>query len=129
MSDEISERLQEIEERLSKLESVVFNKSSVFDGNNTEKLIIKKINSLKIPDLIILSLQLKNQTKNELKQSLQEWGKPFGSWFRGGNFAQRLVNTSIIKSIEKNKTNENIYSLTKKGSVMAEELIMKIKNA
>ena len=128
MSGEISEKLQEIEERLSKLEGVVFNESSIFDVSNTEKLIIKEIDSLKMPELIILSLQLKNQTKNELEQSLQDWGKPFGSWFRGGNFTQRLVKTNIIKSIEKNETNDDIYSLTKKGSVMAEELSEKIKN-
>lgn len=128
MSGEINERLQEIEERLSKLESVIFSENSISDVSNTEKLIIKRISDLKVPELIILALQLRNQTKNELKQSLQDWGKPFGNWFCGGNFTQCLVKANIIKSIEKNETNKDIYSLTKKGSIMAEELLEKIKN-
>ena len=127
LNEEITKKLQHVEERLSKLENAVFLNSFV-STKDIEISIIKKIDELKTQHLIVVALKLKgSQTRDELKKSLQDWGKVFGSWFSGGNFTGRLLKTSIIKTVEKNEAGKDVFSLTKKGIILADDLIKNIE--
>lgn len=77
--------------------------------------------------MIIISLKLNGkQSKEQIKNTLQDWGKVYGNWFEGGNFNGRLVKKNIVKKEEaRDEKNEDLFSLTKRGEMMAEELIAK----
>ena len=130
MSDEkLYEKIKDIQKRLSKLEDAVFGEESSFSNTKgIERTIVEKIEEIKTQHLIVISLKLKgNQTRDELKKTLQDWGKVFGNWFRGGNFKNRLLTPNIVKVIEKNEKGKDVFSLTQKGNLLAEDLIKKIE--
>ena len=64
-----------------------------------------------------------------MKNMLQDWGKVYGSWFDGGNFNGRLVRKNIVKKEDRNEKNEDLFSLTRRGEMLADELITKVKVA
>ena len=127
----IDNKIQDIKKRLSKLEKAVFEEgSSSFSqsAKGIEKLIVEKVNDIHTHHLIVISLKLRaKQTRDEIKETLQDWGKVFGKWFTGGNFSNRLIKTNIVKLEGKNDDGEDLFTLTKKGELLAEELIKKIQ--
>ena len=69
----------------------------------------------------MLSLFLnREQTKLEMRDTLANWGKTHGNWFEGGNFNNRLIKKSFVRSTTNNK-----YQLTKKGQVETKKIIKK----
>lgn len=128
MDPEIEARIKIIEDRLAKLESSLIGASTggaVPQG--LEAILIKKANSIKTQDMIIISLRRNGtQTKEGIKKTLQDWGKVYGTWFDGGNFNGRLVKKNIVKNEGSNDDNEEYYSLTKRGEFIADELIQKV---
>ena len=128
MDPEIEARIKMIEDRLAKLESSLIGASTggaVPQG--LEAILIKKANSIKTQDMIIISLRRNGtQTKEGIKKTLQDWGKVYGTWFDGGNFNGRLVKKNIVKNEGSNDDNEEYYSLTKRGEFIADELIQKV---
>ena len=128
MDPEIEARIKIIEDRLAKLESSLIGASTggaVPQG--LEAILIKKANSIKTQEMIIISLRRNGtQTKEGIKKTLQDWGKVYGTWFDGGNFNGRLVKKNIVKNEGSNDDNEEYYSLTKRGEFIADELIQKV---
>ena len=121
------ERISSLEKRVEILEKTI----SVTDtkqnelSKNLEQTLIRKIGSIPTQHLVVISLRIHNeQTKKEIEETLRDWGKNYHSWFRGGNFNNRLTKTLIVKQSEqKNKT--PMYTLTKKGKLEAEKIINK----
>ncbi|MDE1818706.1 MAG: hypothetical protein KGI19_08905 [Thaumarchaeota archaeon] len=119
-----------LEERVERLEKIVLSEgypSRKSDG--VEKLIIDHVDNMSTQHLVVIALFLKSkQTKQEIKNMLQDWGKAIGNWFQGGNMNNRLVKTAIIKKDGVNDKNEDLFSLTGKGENMAKKMISKIKD-
>ncbi len=94
--------------------------------NDLEAKLVENAEKLKTPEMIIISLKIHGkQTKEQIKATLQDWGKVYGNWFEGGNFNGRLVKKNIVKKEDKNEKNEESFSLTKRGDMLADELIAK----
>ena len=121
-------KIQDIENRLSNLENVIFHTNNRYSVSNVlDKLIVKNIDKLKTQHLVIISLKINDkQTKDEIKATLQDWGKTYKTWFSGGNFNNRLVKTNIVKLHGRDSEENNVYSLTKKGEQVAQDLITKL---
>ena len=120
MSD-LEKRIEEIEKRLSKLEALVSGRPAAAPAG-IEAALAEKVDEINTQDLIVVSLRLnKKQTKAEIKNTLQDWGKAFGNWFEGGNFNGRLVKKGIVKK------EGDAYALTRKGELLADELISGLK--
>lgn len=116
-----------MEKRIARLEQAVYGKDPAVKGG-FEHLLVEKIEDTGTQDLILLALRIKpKQTKAEVKAVLQDWGKAFGSWFDGGNFSGRLVKSGLVKKDGANDKGEEVFALTKKGEMEADELAKKIK--
>jgi hypothetical protein len=78
-------------------------------------------------DLIMIALRQKpKQTKAQIREALNDWGKAYGSWFEGGNFSGRLVNKGLVKKDGATGAGEDVFSLTKKGEMEADGLMSKL---
>jgi hypothetical protein len=129
----LEDRLNQLEKRVVKLENATHKKGGSLTKStqmlDVERMLIDKIDQMSVPHLVIIALKLRpKQTRTELKQMLEDWGKVVGSWFKGGNLNNRLIKKNIVKRDGVNENNEEIFSLTKRGEVLAEELIDKIKS-
>jgi hypothetical protein len=124
----IEERLESLEKRMQKLEeSLAANVSATASKPyKVEALVISRIREIETQDLVVIALKLKpKQKKGEVKAMLQDLGARVGNWFEGGNLNTRMVNSNIVKKAE---TKEGVvFSLTKKGEFLANEVIDKIK--
>lgn len=140
MSGDISElenRIVDLERRLSKLEAAVAEGVGqqqflpTTRSNNLEVKLVENSDKMNTQELIIISLKLNGrQTKEEIKKTLQDWGKVYGNWFDGGNFNGRLVKKNIVRrEDDKGPNNEDLFSLTKRGEMLADELIAKVNAA
>src|ERR1051325_8637228 len=116
-----------MERRISRLEQAVYGKETAA-ARGFEQLLVERIEDTGTQDLILLALWIKpKQTKAEIRAVLQDWGKAFGSWFDGGNFSGRLVKSGLVKKDGANDNGEEVFALTKKGEMEADELAKKIK--
>jgi len=98
-------------------------------SSDIESMVVSHIDEIGIQDLVVVALKLKpSQTKPEIKQMLIDLGKKVGVWFEGGNFNGRLVKKSIIKKDGVNENNEDVFVLTKRGELLAQEILDKIKS-
>jgi hypothetical protein len=123
----IEERLTSLEKRIQKLEDSfsTMGSGSARKPQNIEARVVSKIEEIETQILVIIALRLKpRQTKAQVKSMLQDWGAKVGSWFDGGNLNTRMVNNGIVKKEETDKG--VLFSLTKKGEFMADEMISKI---
>lgn len=129
LSDEpLEKRFHKLEERVSKIEKVLFKEGSVSKAVGIEKLIVENVEDISTQHLVVIALKLKpKQTRKEIKKILEDWGKVVGDWFKGGNMNNRLVKMSIVKRGDVNEKNDDLFSLTKKGELLADELIEKLK--
>jgi hypothetical protein len=127
LEGELESRISDIERRLSKLEAALIGTQSVTPRyNDLEAKLVENAEKLKTQEMIIISLKIHGkQTKEQIKATLQDWGKVYGNWFEGGNFNGRLVKKNIVKKEDKNEKNEESFSLTKRGDMLADELIAK----
>ena len=121
------ERISSLEKRVEILEKTIsvtgIRQNKL--GKNLEQILIKQIDSIPTPHLVVISLMIHNeQTKKEIEETLRDWGKNYRSWFNGGNFNNRLIKTLIVKQSEQ-KNKISTYTLTKKGKIKAEEIINK----
>jgi hypothetical protein len=125
---ELEGRIADIERRLAKLEAMLAgNHAPAERSSELEARLVKSADKVNTQEMIVISLKLHGrQTKEEIKSSLQDWGKVYGNWFEGGNFNGRLVKKNIVKKEDKNEKNEDRFSLTKRGELLAEELISKV---
>ena len=127
MEGELESRIRDIESRLSKLEAALLGTQSVTPrSSDLEAKLVENAEKLNTQEMIIISLKLHGkQTKEQIKTTLRDWGKVYGNWFEGGNFNGRLVKKNIVKKEDKNEKNEDSFSLTKRGEMLADELIAK----
>ena len=126
---EFESRITDIERKLSKLESAFERKQSpALRSKDDEDRLVENADKLKTLEMILISLKLNGkQTKDEVKMTLQDWGKVFGNWFDGGNFNGRLVKKNVVRKEGKNENDEDVFSLTRRGEMLADELIAKLK--
>jgi len=125
----LESRIGDIERRLSKLEEILQGErqSITTISNELEQRLVENADKMNTQEMIIISLRVNGkQTKEEVKKMLQDWGKVYGNWFDGGNFNGRLVRKNIVKKEGKNEMNEDLFSLTKRGEMLADELITKV---
>ena len=125
----LESRIGDIERRLSKLEEILQGErqSQTTISNELEQRLVENADKMNTQEMIIISLRVNGkQTKEEVKRMLQDWGKVYGNWFDGGNFNGRLVRKNIVKKEGKNEMNEDLFSLTKRGEMLADELITKV---
>ena len=122
--DSTEDKLAEFEKRLARLEGAVFSaqSSSKAKPRNAESAVVESIDRINTQDLVVISLKLhQKQSKEEIKATLSDWGKGFGSWFEGGNFG-RLLKKGIVKK------DGEAFALTKKGELLADDLISKARS-
>lgn len=87
-----------------------------------------KIDDMSIPELFIILLRTKHsQTKSEVSDTLTKIGKDISSWLSGGNFSKRLIKKGLVTKVGKTENNEELFSLTIRGMILAEKLIDEIK--
>jgi hypothetical protein len=124
---DLEKTVADMERRISRLEQAVYGKEPAA-ARGFEQLLVERIEGTGTQDLILLALRIKpKQTKAEIRAVLQDWGKAFGSWFDGGNFSGRLVKSGLVKKDGANDKGEEVFALTKKGEMEADELAKKIK--
>jgi hypothetical protein len=124
---ELEKIIQDLQKRVERLEGVVYKKSSV-ERQDVTSLVVGNVDKIGTQDLVILALRIKpDQNKAEIKAILGDWGKSYGSWFKGGNFSGRLVKKGFVKKAGQNKEGNELFQLTKKGELHADELLSKIK--
>ena len=125
--EELENRIQDIERRLSKLEAALGGNQIRAKPSALETKLVENAGKINTQEMIVISLKLSGrQTKEQIKNTLQDWGKVYGNWFEGGNFNGRLVKKNIVKKDDKNEKNEDLFSLTKAGEMLADELIAKV---
>jgi len=125
----LESRIGDIDRRLSKLEEILLGErqSRTTISNELEQRLVENADKMNTQEMIIISLRVNGKrTKEEVKKMLQDWGKVYGNWFDGGNFNGRLVRKNIVKKEGKNDKNEDLFSLTKRGEMLADELIIKV---
>lgn len=124
---ELEKIIQDLEKRVERLENAVYKKPAA-ERQDVTSLVVGNVDKIGTQDLIILALRIKpDQTKAEIKSILGDWGKSYGSWFEGGNFSGRLIKKGFVKKSGQNKEGEELFQLTKKGELHADELLSKIK--
>lgn len=128
--NDFENRLKSLENKVSKLENIIYSKpfpKKLTNVAKTEKILIEQIKHISITHLVVISLKWnQKQTREEIKKTLEDWGKVVGNWFSGGNLNNRLVKINIVKRDGTNEKNYDIFSLTKKGELLANQLIKKI---
>lgn len=117
-------RIDSIEERLARIEKIILEGNLSSKRNDVERLLIDNIDKISIYHLVVISLYLNtNQTKEEISNVLEDWGKDIGKWFQKNQF-DALLKKKIIKKHD--SRSENRYSLTGKGEITADEIIKQL---
>lgn len=126
--EEIVNLFNGLDKRIEKLERLFEQGSPKKMNNDFESKLISKIDKIPIQHLVIIALKLKSeQTRIQLKQTLEEWGKVVGDWFGGGNMTNRLIKENIVNIVRQNEERKDVYKLSKKGELLAEDLMTKIE--
>ncbi len=124
---ELEKIIQDLEKRVERLEGVVYKSKAAERQDDVTSRIVGSVDKIGTQDLIILALRIKpHQTKAEIRAMLDDWGKSYGSWFEGGNFSGRLIKKGFVKKAGQNKEGEELFLLTKKGELQADEYLSKI---
>jgi hypothetical protein len=118
------------EERLAVLEEVVeailANKKEAEAQPKEDQGIAALLENVETKDAILVCYRkIGPQTKKQLQQNLRKWGVPFGSWFGGGNFKNRLVDEGYLIADGEDEKGKPIYKLSIKGRKEADEIINK----
>ncbi|MCH8914946.1 MAG: hypothetical protein IIA82_03760 [Thaumarchaeota archaeon] len=122
--NKLKERIESLEKRVTGLEDP--SSPNLTTHNSLESKILEKIDDIGIQNLVLLALRIKpKQSRSNLKIKLESWQKPVGSWFRGGNFKNRLLTPSQIIRDGINDKKEDLYSLGSKGIKTVKKLIEK----
>jgi hypothetical protein len=124
---DLEKTVADLEKRIARLEQAAYGREPAA-ARGFEQMLVERIEDMGTQDLILLALLIRpKQTKAEIRAVLQDWGKAFGSWFDGGNFSGRLVKSGLVKKDGANDKGEEVFALTKKGAMEADELAKKIR--
>jgi hypothetical protein len=117
--------VSDLQKRVTSLEQAVFAGPKP-SARGLEQKIVEKVQDIGTQDLILIALRQKpKQSKAQIRDVLNDWGKAYGSWFDGGNFSGRLVNKSLVKK-DGATDGEDLFSLTKRGEMEADALMSKL---
>lgn len=121
----------DLQKRVASLEQAVYggnnNNGSKEVTHGLEQRIVEKVDDIGTQDLVLVALMQKpKQSKAQIRQMLDDWGKAYGSWFDGGNFSGRLVKAGLVKKDGSSDTGEDLFSLTKKGEMESRNLVSKL---
>lgn len=127
MESDLEKQVRDLQKRVASLEQTVYsNPKSAARG--LEQRLAEKVDDIGTQDLIVVALRIKpKQDKEAIKGVLSDWGKAYGSWFEGGNFSGRLIRKGLVKKDGQNDSGEDLFSLTKKGEIEADNLITKLQ--
>ncbi|NWG36839.1 hypothetical protein [Nitrososphaera sp.] len=124
---DLESAIRDLQKRVASLEQAVY-KAPQATARGLEQRIAEKVDKVGTQDLIVVALRLNaKQTKDQIKAVLSDWGKAYGNWFEGGNFSGRLVKKGLVKKDGQTDTGDDLYSLTKKGEIEADNLIAKLQ--
>lgn len=119
--------VSDLQKRVASLEQAVFSAGPKPSARGLEQKIVEKVQDIGTQDLILIALRQKpKQSKTQIREVLNDWGKAYGSWFDGGNFSGRLVNKSLVKKDGATDAGEDLFSLTKRGEMEADALMSKL---
>jgi hypothetical protein len=120
---DLENAIRDLQKRVASLEQAVY-KSPQPSTRGLEQRIAEKVDKIGTQDLIAVTLRLQpKQTKDQIKTVLSDWGKAYGNWFEGGNFSGRLVKKGLVKKDGRSDAGDDLFSLTKKGEIEADNLI------
>jgi len=125
---ELDERLTHMEARIAVLENMLqFKPNQQKPAGDKEAIVAGKVKDIGVQGCVILCYGLKGaQTRQQVMKTLDIWGKPYGSWFTGGNFNNRLLKRGILRPDGKNKDGEEIYCLTMNGQHTFEDKLQQL---
>jgi hypothetical protein len=124
---DLEKAVRDLQKRVASLEQAVYGNPKAA-ARGLEQRLAEKVDKIGTQDLIVVALRQKpKQTKEEIKSVLSDCGKVYGSWFEGGNFSGRLIKKGLVKKDGQNGSGEDLFSLTKKGEVEADNLIAKLQ--
>jgi len=123
-TDSLTKRVEVLEVQLAELRNMIVTSKPTKRRtiNDKEGVVVANIQNIGVQYAVIFCLLVKGkQSKEQMKNTLGAWGVPYGSWFDGGNFNNRLLKKGIAKLDSKNENGEEIYSLTMNGERVANE--------
>lgn len=124
---DLENAIRDLQKRVAALEQAA-HKSLQPSARGLEGRIAEKVDKMGTQDLIVIALRLNaKQTKNQIKSVLSDWGKAYGNWFEGGNFSGRLVKKGLVKKDGQEDAGDDLFSLTKKGEIEADNLITNLQ--
>ncbi len=127
LESDLEKVVSDLQKRVASLEQAVFSSGHRPPARGLEQKLVEKVDDIGTQDLIMIALRQKpKQTKAQIRQVLNDWGKAYGSWFEGGNFSGRLVNKGLVKKDGATDAGEDLFSLTKKGEMEADDLMSKL---
>jgi hypothetical protein len=127
LESDLEKIVSDLQKRVAALEQAVFSSGHKPPARGIELKIVEKVDDMGTQDLIMIALRQKpKQTKAQIREALNDWGKAYGSWFEGGNFSGRLVNKGLVKKDGATGAGEDVFSLTKKGEMEADGLMSKL---
>lgn len=131
-SSNLEKVVLDLQKRVASLEQAVYGSGSSSSpktaSRGLEQRIVEKVDDIGTQDLILVALmQNPKQSKAQIRQVLNDWGKAYGSWFDGGNFSGRLVKAGLVKKDGASDAGEELFSLTKKGEMEAGNLVSKLQ--
>ena len=137
-SIEFEKKLESLEKkmnaRMDRLEAMLSGAGSTHSiekqsRETTDDVIAKNVNGKFVKNAILFALlEEDRQSKTQIQKKLERLGVPYGSWFTGGNFKQRLVRTGIVVEDGKNENGEQLFSLSIRGKTITKEMFEAIKN-
>jgi hypothetical protein len=105
--------------------------ASLSTANNTNpdtlsRIVASNINKLSVVQVVLIAAKLYgNQTRMQLKDAIENWGKPAGNRFTD-NFSRDFLKEMLLREVGKNDDGKIIYGLTEKGKVESDKIIEKI---
>jgi hypothetical protein len=126
---ELEERISHLEARLAVVENLMKTKPKETESaGNKEAIVAAKVKDIGVQDCVLLSLGLKGaQTKQHMMKTMDIWGKPYGSWFNGGNFNNRLLKKGMVRADGQDEQGQDIYCLTMNGQHTFEEKLVELE--
>ncbi len=123
----MAHRIQDLEQLVPAIKSIRKQSTEIAETID-ERVVVENMNGKYVQDSIMFSLLLRGrQSREQIKKTLGDWGIPYGSWFRGGNMRNRLINTGLVKVDGKNENGEEMHSLTIRGMSVAREKLENLK--
>ncbi|MGI0013186.1 MAG: hypothetical protein ACREBU_07065, partial [Nitrososphaera sp.] len=89
----LTHRIHDLEQLVPAIKSAGKQSSESED----ERVIVENMNGKYVQDSVTFALLLKGQqSREQIKKTLGDWGIPYGSWFNGGNMKNRLINMGLV---------------------------------